>query len=471
MSHRVRAFLSTVIAVFLLITIPSLLDFSDPAIAHFNHTVADATVLTELPGNEFSSVAFIPFSLEPLQNLINQINRQITESNQGNLLSRIIYQLILALTLIVAWKLLNVLHKRSLAKLRSLNWENYHLKIQHLELIPSNRILGVASIGLKVIHVILKLCLLYISIPILLNFFPQTQETADTIISSTVDVLTEILISFLAYLPKLLILTGIIAIAYYVNRLIKKIFTEVQKGNLSLPGFYPEWVQPTYNLSRILLTLFTITVSYPFLPGGFESPVFRGIAIFGAVLGAIGAREAVSDIISGIILIYSRSFLEGDRVITDDIKGTVLEKSLLVTRIRTSKNVIITIPNSTLRSSVIFNFTASMREHDNHLVIHVKITLGYDLPWRKVHEVLKKAAEMTKNVIEEPAPFVLQTSMNDYHITYELNAYTDQPKSLERTYSELYQNIQDCCKEAKIEILSPSYLAVRDGNESTIPAN
>lgn len=149
------------------------------------------------------------------------------------------------LTFIVAWKLLKVLHQRTLAKLRSLNWENYHLKIQHIELIPSDQILGVASIGLKVIHVILNFCLLYVYIPILLSFFPQTQEIADTIISSTVNVFTEILIGFLAYLPKLLILTGIIAIAYYVNRLIKKIFTEVQKGNLSLPGFYPEWVQPT----------------------------------------------------------------------------------------------------------------------------------------------------------------------------------------------------------------------------------
>jgi small-conductance mechanosensitive channel len=471
MGHRVRAFLSTVIAVFLLIAIPSLINFSDTAIAHLNPTVASATFLTQLQGNQSSSVGFIPFNFEPLQNFIDTISNHSISNEVRDFASKIIYGLLWTLIFVIAWKLLNILHQKSFAKLSSLNWENYHLKIQHIELISSDRILGVASLGLKVVHIILNLCILYIYIPIILNLFPQTQTIADSIISYTVNVFQGVLMSLLAYLPKLITLLLIIATAFYISRLIRKVLTEIERGSLSLPGFYPEWVQPTYKLSLLLLTIFTIAIAYPFLPGGFESPAFRGIAIFGAVLGALGARESVSDIISGIVLIYSRSFLEGDRIIVKDIKGTVLAKTLLVTRIRTPKNVVVTIPNSSLRSSHIVNFSAAMREANTHLVLHASITLGYDLPWRTVHEVLQKAAEMTQNIIHEPAPFVLQTNMNDYHITYELNAYTDKPEVMERTYSSLYQNVQDCCREAQIEILSPSYLAVRDGNESTIPAN
>ncbi len=468
MSKRVRLFLTSIIVVFLLTIATPFINVDETAVADSNQPIASAAIVTESQGQS-SSVAFIPFNFEPLQDLINQINNQRTENNLRSIQSKIIYGLSWTVIFMIAWKLLDIIHQKSFAKLSSLDWESYNLKIQHLELISSDRFLGVASLGLKIVHMILNLCLLYAYITLVLNLFPQTQNIADNLVSYVLNIAQEILASFLSYLPKLITLLIIIAGAIYISRLIRKVLTEVEQGTLSFPGFYPEWGQPTYKLLLVLLVIFTIAVAYPFLPGGFESPAVRGIAIFGAALGALGARESVSDIISGIVLIYSRSFLEGDRIIVDDIKGTILEKTLLVTRIRTPKNVVVTIPNSSLRSSHIINFSAAMREANTHLVLHASITLGYDLPWRKVHEVLEKAAKITPNVIDEPAPFVLQTNMNDYHITYELNAYTDKPAVMERTYSKLYQNIQDQCREANIEILSPSYLAVRDGSEITIP--
>ncbi len=111
-----------------------------------------------------------------------------------------------------------------------------------------------------------------------------------------------------------------------------------------------------------------------------------------------------------------------------------------------------------------------VNEGQGYLLVHTTITLGYDLPWRQVHDVLIQAALATPHILRDPQPFVLQTSLNDFHISYELNAYTDTPKLLPRLYSELHQNIQDACNDNGLEILSPSYLAMRDGNHSTIPA-
>ncbi|WP_448562107.1 hypothetical protein [Trichothermofontia sp.] len=71
----------------------------------------------------------------------------------------------------------------------------------------------------------------------------------------------------------------------------------------------------------------------------------------------------------------------------------------------------------------------------------------------------------------EPQPFILQTSLNDFHVSYELNAYTDLSVPLFLVYSESHQNIQDYCDQNDVEILSPGYTALRDGNHSTIPAN
>ena len=74
--------------------------------------------------------------------------------------------------------------------------------------------------------------------------------------------------------------------------------------------------------------------------------------------------------------------------------------------------------------SNIINFTATNRELKEPLILNTTITLGYDLPWRKVHDVLKQAALATNNISHEFKPFVLQTALNDFYVSYELKAYT-----------------------------------------------
>ena len=65
---------------------------------------------------------------------------------------------------------------------------------------------------------------------------------------------------------------------------------------------------------------------------------------------------------------------------------------------------------------------------------------------------------------------MLQTALNDFYVSYEINAYTDAPEYLSRIYSELHQNIQDKFNEGGVEIMSPHYTNLRDGNQTTIPA-
>ena len=72
-------------------------------------------------------------------------------------------------------------------------------------------------------------------------------------------------------------------------------------------------------------------------------------------------------------------------------------------------------------------------------------------------------------VLAEPAPFVLQTSLNDYYPTYVLNVYTQNAATMVRTVSRLNERIQDVFFEAGVEITSPAYSAVRDGNKITLP--
>jgi small-conductance mechanosensitive channel len=59
---------------------------------------------------------------------------------------------------------------------------------------------------------------------------------------------------------------------------------------------------------------------------------------------------------------------------------------------------------------------------------------------------------------------VLQTSLDDFYVSYEINAYIKEPNKQAVIYSDLHQNIQDVCNERGIEIMSPHYRAARDGN-------
>jgi small-conductance mechanosensitive channel len=164
-----------------------------------------------------------------------------------------------------------------------------------------------------------------------------------------------------------------------------------------------------------------------------------------------------------------RAFKIGDRIKIGDVTGDIIEKSMLVTRIRTTKNEIISIPNSNVMSSHTINFSSDAV--DKGLILHTTVTIGYDVPWKEIQHALIEAALRTEHLLKEPQPFVLQTSLEDFYVAYQINAYTKEPNKQAIIYSQLHQNIQDCCNEAGIEILSPHYRAARDGNMTTIPSD
>lgn len=94
-----------------------------------------------------------------------------------------------------------------------------------------------------------------------------------------------------------------------------------------------------------------------------------------------------------------------------------------------------------MMSSHTVNYSASAREYG--LIIHSEVTIGYDAPWRLVHELLIDAALNTPGVVDSPRPFVLQTSLSDWYPVYQVNAYIQNAEDLQQIYSILHQNIQD----------------------------
>ena len=163
----------------------------------------------------------------------------------------------------------------------------------------------------------------------------------------------------------------------------------------------------------------------------------------------------IASLIAGYTMTYRRAFKIGDRIQVNDLIGDVVEMRLLVTRLRTVKNEEIVVPNSLILNSHVMNYSTLAQSCG--LILHTTVGIGYETPWRQVEAMLRVAAERTPGLLQEPPPFVLQKSLGDFAVTYELNVYCDNPQAMLRLYTALHQNILDVFNEYGIQIMTPAY--------------
>lgn len=327
---------------------------------------------------------------------------------------------------------------------------------------------------LRVILVVLKIfrwfvyaILLYISLPIIFSIFPFSRDWADALFQLIWSPFKGVLVAVWEYLPNLFTILVIYFVMRYLIRFVGYIFHEIEAEKLKISGFHADWAMPTYGIVRFLLYAFMFVLIFPYLPGS-DSNIFKGVSVFIGVLFSLGSSSAIANMVAGLVITYMRPFKIGDRIRIGEVTGDVIEKTLLVTRVKTTKNEVITIPNSAVLNGNTTNYSSEAQERG--LIIHTTVTIGYDVPWKTMHQALIDAALRTELLLDEPRPFVLQTSLDDFYVSYQINAYTREAGRQAHVYSNLHQNIQDICNERGIEILSPHYRAARDGNMSTIPA-
>lgn len=355
-------------------------------------------------------------------------------------------------------------------KLRIMRLEKTRLKsisIQDYELLDKRKQVQLLVFLASMVRYLFMFLQLLLSVPLVFSVFPPTKNLAYQLLSYIWNPVKGIITGVLSYIPNLFTIFVICLAIKYLVRMFHYLAKEIQEEKLKLSGFYPDWAMPTYHIVRFLLYAFMIAMIYPYLPGA-NSGVFQGISVFVGLIVSLGSSTVIGNIIAGLVITYMRPFKIGDRIKLNDTTGNVVEKTPLVTRIRTPKNEVVTIPNSFVMSSHTVNFSQSAREYG--LILHSEVSIGYDVPWRTVNRLLIEAALNTPGVVDDPRPFVLSTSLSDWYPVYQVNAYIKDADRLSQIYSDLHQNIQDRFNEEGVEIMSPHYMAVRDGNASTIPA-
>ncbi|WP_113925347.1 mechanosensitive ion channel family protein [Cognataquiflexum aquatile] len=406
---------------------------------------------------------------EAKRRISQSVKNALEERKLSKILFRVLYTFIMFLVAFLLYWLINKGYSAILKYLRK-NRDRFlkNLTYKDYTFLTAEQELRAILVFLKGVRLFFFVVLGYLVLSIGFSIFPLTRGWAAALLGLVWSPFRSIFLAVWDYLPNLVTILVISVVMHYFILFVRYIFLEIEAEKLKFSGFHSDWAMPTYGIVRVLLYAFTLVLIFPHLPGS-DSNVFRGVSVFIGVLFSLGSSTAIANMVAGLVITYMRPFKIGDRIKIGDITGIVLEKTLLVTRIRTIKNEEITVPNSSVLGGNTINYTTLAKTEG--LIINTTVTIGYDVPWRETHAALIEAASRTDLLLKEPPPFVFQTSLDDFYVSYQINAYSRESIGMARVYSELHQNIQDVFFERGIEIMSPHYRAARDGNMTTIPAN
>jgi small-conductance mechanosensitive channel len=404
----------------------------------------------EVEGIEYRLLAEI--YLARIQEAITEYRAARTREALFTSLRQVIVATLLStLALLVIWwlarRILRWLDRRFRPRVHS-------VAIQSFEVVRADRIWALVATLVRLLAGggVVVVGILYVRT--VLAVLPWTRGLASQVDGWVLHPLSVLGTGFVDILPDLVFLAVLFVVTRYLLRLTRLFFTAVGRSEVTLGKFDPDWAEPTYKLLRLAMIAFALIVAYPYIPGS-SSDAFKGVSLFIGVVFSLGSSSAISNIIAGYTMVYRRAFREGDRVKVAGIVGDVTNVRLQVTHLRTVKNEEVVVPNSTVLTSEIVNYTTLAKSAG--LILHTTVGIGYETPWRQVEAMLLEAAARTEGLLREPKPFVLQTALGDFAVTYEINVYCDDPRSMARLYTDLHRHILDVFNEYGVQIMTPAY--------------
>ena len=364
-----------------------------------------------------------------------------------------------ALGATVGFVLLLLLFRGAFQRLDALAERRLRFHVKRLEarshqLIQAQQLIRAVHGLLKFLGILSVLAAAYVYAHLVLSLYPWTRPMAMRLFEMLLNPFGAVVMGILDALPNLAFVAIVAVVTRYVLKVMRLYFSGLGHGTIALAGFDREWALPTYKIARWLIIAFALVVAYPYIPGS-GSEAFKGVSIFLGVVISLGSSSVIANLIAGYAMIYRRAFKVGDRILVKDLTGDVTDIRLMVTHLRTVKNEEIVVPNSEILNSYVINYSTLARSRG--LILHTTVGIGYETPWRQVEAMLRLAAERTPGLLKEPAPFVLQKSLGDFAVTYELNAYCDDPTRMAPLYTSIHQNVLDVFNEHGVQIMTPAY--------------
>lgn len=294
----------------------------------------------------------------------------------------------------------------------------------------------------------------------------KSHRVADAILGPLLLGLARIGQAAVGFLPNLLFLLAILLAARLAMHIVTIFARAIEQGRVEFPWLPRDLAMPSRRLISIAIWLIALVVAIPYLPGS-DSRAFQGVSIVLGVLLSLGSTSVTANLLAGLVLTYSRSYREGDRVKIGDVVGDITALGAFMTRVRTIKDQEVIIPNAVVQNGTILNYSRYAKE--TGVQVYTQVTIGYHTPWRDVHRLLITAAKHVEGILVVPEPYVLQRALDDFYVRYELCAFSNVPNELHLVEGRLNQSIQDLFAREGVEICSPHYRQLRDGNPPALP--
>jgi small-conductance mechanosensitive channel len=258
----------------------------------------------------------------------------------------------------------------------------------------------------------------------------------------------------LGAIPGLFTVVVIFLFARLVTRAIAAVFFGVENGQMTLADLEPQSARLTRRLVSIVIWVFAFIIAYPYIPGS-DTDAFKGISVLLGVMISLGSAGFINQIMSSMVIVYSRALGPGDYVRMGETEGVVSQVGILSTKIVTRQREEVTIPNAVMTSATVTNYTRLAQ--DAGVIISTGVSIGYDISWRQVHALLLQAAAQTAGISRQPAPYVLQRELADFYVQYQLAFYLAEPEKRIPVLSDLHANILDVFNDAGVQIMSPHF--------------
>lgn len=177
------------------------------------------------------------------------------------------------------------------------------------------------------------------------------------------------------------------------------------------------------------------------------------VSVLGGTIIGFAAINTIGNAIAGLIVMTSRPFEVGDRILFEGQFADIVSIDLIYTKMVTLDNVTISVPNQELLKSEIVNY-----ENDKVVRRHVSVTPGFEYGSFDVEKALLEAADKVPKALKEPKPYVWITNFQSYAVEYTLYVFIDDIKGLPEIDAELHRAVLETCKSHEIDISTPMLL-------------
>ena len=344
------------------------------------------------------------------------------------------------------------LRRRALARLDTIS-HGRKIAVRGVDIRPYLRVS--AGTGVRALAAGLGLFALYLWLGFVLLRFPYSQPWGEELARWLRQLGAELGGGALQAIPGLFTVAVIFVVTRIFAQLVDRFFLSIEQGWLRFEWIEPETAKATRRLVIVVIWVFAVVIAYPYIPGS-QTAAFQGISVLLGLMVSLGAAGFVNQVMSGLVIAYSRSVRTGEFVQLGTTQGTVTEVGVLATKLVTPTRQEITIPNAVLVGSTLTNFSRHA-DPEHGSIIGTSVTIGYDTPWRQVEALLLLAAGRTEAVRRTPPPRVIQAALGDFYVEYLLIVALDHPEQQKLVLSTLHGHIQDVFNEYGVQIMSPHF--------------